>query len=162
MSSPEAFLTCVTQELASIPNVCFYSLATFDVQEVDVRSGDRTIDVTCVFARGSQAQGCRIVIQLVTDGPPYSASMEAEALRGELANGELEREASTSFTGLEAGTYNVSIYDMGVGVDGTFDLDRSLYNELIEVKNLSLTVEPVPTITSTSASPGMTCTSPLR
>ena len=160
MSSPEAFLTCVTQELASIPNVCFYSLATFDVQEVDVRSGDRTIDVTCVFARGSQAQGCRIVIQLVTDGPPYSASMEAEALRGELANGELEREASTPFTDLEAGTYNVLIYD--VGMDGTFDLNRTLYNEQFEVKNLSLIVEPVPTITSTSASPGMTCTSPLR
>ena len=160
MSSPEAFLTCVTQELASIPNICFYSLATFDVQEVDVRSGDRTIDVTCVFARGSQAQGCRIVIQLVTDGPPYSASMEAEALRGELANGELEREASTSFTDLEAGTYNVLIYD--VGMDGTFDLNRTLYNEQFEVKNLSLIVEPVPTITSTSASPGMTCTSPLR
>ena len=160
MSSPEAFLTCVTQELASIPNICFYSLATFDVQEVDVRSGDRTIDVTCVFARGSQAQGCRIVIQLVTDGPSYSASMEAEALRRELANGELEREASTSFTDLEAGTYNVLIYD--VGMDGTFDLNRTLYNEQFEVKNLSLIVEPVPTITSTSASPGMTCTSPLR
>ena len=85
--------------------------------------------------------------------------MEAEALRVELANGELEREASTSFTGLEAGTYNVLIYD--VGVNGTFDLNRSLYNELIEV-NLSLIVEPVPTITSTSASPGTTCTSPLR
>ena len=142
-----------------IPNVCFYSLATFDVQEVDVRSGDRKIDVTCVFATGSQALGCRIVIQLVSDGPPHPPSMEAEALRGELDNGELEREASTSFTDLEAGTYNVLIYDMGV--NGTFDLDRSLYNELIEVY-LSLTVEPVPTITSTSASPGMTCTSSLR
>ena len=140
-----------------IPNVCFYSLATFDVQEVDVRSGDRTIDVTCVFATGSQALGC--LIQLVSDSPPHPPSMEAEALRGELANGELEREASTSFTDLEAGTYNVLIYD--VGVNGTFDLNRSLYNELIEV-NLSLIVEPVPTITSTSASPGMTCTSPLR
>ena len=129
---------------------------------MDVRSGDRTIDVTCGFATGSQAQGCHIVIQLVSDGPPHPPSMEAEATRGELANGELGREALTSFTDLEAGTYNVSIYDMGVGVDGTFDLDRSLYNELIEVKNLSLIVEPVPTITSTSASPGMTCTSPLR
>ena len=146
--------------MASIPNVCFYSLATFDVQEVEVRSGDGTIDVTCGFARGSQSQGCLIVVQLVSDGPPHSPSMEVEALRVELANGELEREASTSFTHLEAGTYNVSIYD--VGVDGTFDLDRSLYNELIEVKNLSLIVELVPTITSTSASPGMSCTSPLR
>ena len=143
-----------------IPNVCFYSLATFDVQELEVRSGDGTIVVTCVFATGSQAQGCRIVVQLVSDGPPHSPSMEVEALRGELANGELEREASTSFTDLEAGTYNVLIYD--VGVDGTFDLDKSLYNELIEVKNLSLIVEPVPTITSTSASPGMSCTAPLR
>ena len=125
---------------------------------MEVRSGDRTIVVTCGFARGSQAQGCRIVIQLVSDGLPHPPSMEVEALRRELANGELEREASTSFT-LEAGTYNVLIYD--VGVDGTFDLNRSLYNELIEV-NLSLIVEPVPTITSTSASPGMTCTSPLR
>ena len=151
---------CVTQGLASIPNVCFYSLATFDVQELDVRSGDRIIDVTCVFARGSQAQGCFIVIQLVTDGPPHPPSMEAEALRGELANGELEREASTSFTDLEAGTYNVLIFD--VGVDGTFDLDRSLYNELIEVKNLSQIVEPVPSVTSTSASPGVSCTAPLR
>ena len=85
--------------------------------------------------------------------------MEMEALRVELANGELEREASTSFTDLEAGTYKVLIYD--VGVDGMFDLDMSLYNELIKVKNLSLIVEPVPTITSTSA-PGMTCASPLR
>ena len=113
----------------------------------------------CV-CKGSQSQGCRIVVQLVSDGPPHSPSMGAEALRGELANGELEREASTSFTDLEAGTYNVLIYD--VEVDGTFDLDKSLYNELIEVKNMSLIVEPVPTITSTSASPGMSCTSPLR
>ena len=143
-----------------ITNICFYSLATFDVQEVEVRSRDRTIDVTCGFATGSQVQGCFIVIRLVRNGPPHPPSMEAEALRVELANGELEREASTSFTDLEAGTYNVLIYD--VGVDGTFDLDKSLYNELIEVKNLSLIVVPVPTITSTSASPGMTCTSPLR
>ena len=77
--------------------------------------------------------------------------MEAEALRRELANGELEREASTSFTDLEAGTYNVLIYD--VGVDGTFDLDKSLYDEQFESKNL-LPIEPVPT--STSVSPGMT------
>ena len=127
---------------------------------MEVRRGNGTIDVTCVFATGSHAQGCLIVIQLVTDGPPHPPSMGAEALRRELANGELEREASTSFTDLEAGTYNVLIYD--VGVDGTFDLDKSLYNEQFEVKNLSLIVEPVPTITSTSASPGMTCTSPLR
>ena len=126
---------------------------------MEVRSGDGTIDVTCGFARGSQSQGCLIVVQLVSDGPPHSPSMEVEALRVELANGELEREASTSFTHLEAGTYNVSIYD--VGVDGTFDLDKSLYNEQFEI-NLSQIVEPVPTITSTSASPGMTCTSPLR
>ena len=135
------------KELASmryiIPNVCFYSLATFDVQEVDVRSGDRTIVVTCVFATGSQAQGCHIVIQLVSDGPPHPPSMEAEALRVELANGELEREALTSFTGLEAGTYNVLIYD--VGVNGTFDLDIEIY--------LSPSIE---TRTSTSASPGTT------
>ena len=91
------------------------------------------------------------MIQLVTDGLPHPPSMEAEALRRELANGELEREASTSFTDLEAGTYNVLIYD--VGVDGTFDLDKSLYNEQFEIKNL-LPIEPVPT--STSVSPGMT------
>ena len=143
-----------------IPTVCFYSLATFDVQDWDVRGGAKAIHVMCVFAKGSQSQGCRIVVQLVSDGPPHSPSMEAEPLRGELANGELEREASTSFTDLEAGTYNVLIYD--VGVDGTFDLDKSLYNELIEVKNLSLIVESVPNITSASASPGISCTSPLR
>ena len=116
-----------------------------------VRSGDRTIYVTCVFATGSQAQGCRI--ELVTDGPPHLPSMEAEALRGE-ANGELEREASTSFTDLEAGTYNVLIFDMGV--NGTFDLNnKSLYHELIEI--FSPSIEPVQTHTSTSTVtfPGM-------
>ena len=135
-----------------IPNICFYSLATFDVQEVEVMSGHGTIYVTCVFATGSQAQGCRI--ELVTDGPPHLPSMEAEARRGELANGELEREASTSFTDLEAGTYNVLIFD--IGVDGTFDLNnKSLHHELIEI--FSPSIEPVQTHTSTSTvtSPGM-------
>ena len=126
-----------------------YSLATFDVQDWDIRRGDGALNVTCVFATGSLAQGCRI--ELVSDGPPHPPSMEAEALRVELANGELEREASTSFTDLEAGTYNVLIYD--VGVNGTFDLDKSLYNELIEIKNFSPSIEPV--LTSTSASPGI-------
>ena len=76
------------------------------------------------------------MIQLVSEGPPHQPSMEAEALRVELANGELEREASTSFTDLEAGTYNVLIYD--VGVDGEYNLEKSVYNELIALLEFSL------------------------
>ena len=131
----------------------FLFLATFDLQKEDVRKGSGTLNVTCVFARGSHAKGCHIVIRLMTYGQPHSASMEAR--RGELANGELEREVSTSFTDLEAGTYNVSIYD--VGVNGEYNLEKSVYNEVIVLLEFSLLPTSSVTVMATVPPTGKKC-----
>ena len=134
-----------------IPNFYFLFLATFDVQKTDVKKEGGALNVTCVFASGSQARGCFIVIWVVSDGPSYSKSTEARRIK--LDGGELQRDASVSFMGLKAGTYSVLIFD--VGVNGEYDLDKSLYNELIEIRKLSQTIELIPTITFTSAFTGM-------
>lgn len=85
------------------------------------------VKVTCIFARGSMAQGCLVII--VPVGHQSSVVYSERALRQE-TNAALSQNASQSFN-LSLGTYNILIFD--VEADGSVDLMRRLYNEIISV-----------------------------
>lgn len=108
-------------------HVYYLPTATFDVQGESITCDHGVVKVTCIFARGSMAQGCLIVIVRV--GSQSSTVHSERALRQE-SNGVLSQNTSHSFN-LSVGTYNIVIFD--VEADGHVDLMRWLYNEIINV-----------------------------
>lgn len=107
--------------------VCILLAATFDVQGESVTCDQGMVKVTCIFARGSMAQGCLVII--VPVGHQSSVVYSERALRQE-TNAALSQNASHSFN-LSLGTYNILILD--IEADGFVDETRRLYNEIISV-----------------------------
>ena len=74
------------------PSVTY--LATYDVQHVKLRDRGGNLSIQCVFASGSQAQGCHVEIR--------NSSIEVNITRSG---------RPLSVTGLAQGSYEVLIYD---------------------------------------------------
>ncbi|CAI8009840.1 hypothetical protein GBAR_LOCUS6564 [Geodia barretti] len=77
------------------------SLSTFDVQNVEVRLTNTEYEITCYFASGSEARGCRIV--LINDEGEGREECNAQRLEGV---GEAVIKAT-----LPAGEYSLLVYD---------------------------------------------------
>ena len=95
--------------------------ATFDVQGESISCNQGVVWITCIFARGSLAKGCLIIIAPV--GNHSSTVPPKRALRQE-SNDSLSQNASHSFD-LSVGPYNILILD--VEADESVDLMRRLY-----------------------------------
>lgn len=95
--------------------VYYLPTATFDVQGESITCDQGVVKITCIFARGSMAQGCLIVILPV--GSQSSIKHSEKSLRQE-SNGVLSRYTSHSFN-LSVDTYNIVIFD--VEADGHVD-----------------------------------------
>ena len=74
---------------------------TFDVQNVEVRLINNEYEITCYFATGSRARGCRIV--LINDQGEGKEECNAQRLEGV---GEAVMKAT-----LPAGEYSLLVYD---------------------------------------------------
>ena len=90
-------------------------IATRDVQDAEISEGSlhNSICVTCIFARGTSAQGCYISLleyhgSVATNTTGLSIEREGDSLN---ATGCIED--------LEEGLYHVVVYD--IDADGTID-----------------------------------------
>ena len=80
------------------PSVTY--LATYDVQHVKLHDRGGNLFILCVFASGSQAQGCHMEIR--------NSSIEVNITR---SGRPLSHTAEKTVTGLAQGSYEVLIYD---------------------------------------------------
>ena len=85
--------------------LCFLFTATFDVQRLEPAISE----VTCMFACGSVARGCRVIVTLQQGD--FTEHMDAIRETN-------SRQASVNFTGLQNGTYAVIAFD--IDPDGSF------------------------------------------
>ena len=94
-------------------------IATYDVQDVKVKEIKGAVSVTCFFAAGSQAQGCRVIFKSncsISDDPDINRKGD-------------ESEVEQVFS-LPNGTYEIAIYD--IEADGTqseypaYELDKQI------------------------------------
>ena len=104
------------------------SIATYDVQDAEISEGINSICITCIFARGTSAQGCYISLLQKHD----SVATNTTGLR-------IEKGDSLNATGcienLEGGLYHVAVYD--IDADGTIDWHNSA---LLLSTSLNLTI----------------------
>ena len=105
-----------------------------------------------MFAVGSQARGCFVIISRLGASPPFIN--ELLAFRDEM-DGEYTGPATASFTGLSAGIYSVVILD--IESDGSFNRSKkSLYEEVVIIDGPVKTsaMSPTPTTrVATTATP---------
>ena len=77
--------------------------ATYDVQDVELRGGRENISIQCVFASGSQARGCLVVIR--NSSTDKITSFFINVTRNSSS------QAEQTLTGLTPGSYEVLIFD---------------------------------------------------
>ena len=106
------------------------------------------ISIICIFAEGSQARGCVVIISRRGAEPSVVNNFEASREQG-IGN------ATASFTGLPAGIYSVVILD--IESDGSIDRSKkSLYEEVVIIDGPVMTSATSPTPTTrvaTAATP---------
>jgi len=103
---------------------CYYTylftLATYDVQDAEISEGINSICITCIFARGTSAQGCYISLLQNHDSVPTNTTSLRIEREGDSLN------ATGCIEDLEGGLYHVVVYD--IVADGTIDLhNRALF-----------------------------------
>lgn len=125
---------CYSRMLISLMTFlyCMYMYTTCPQQHLlflgESITGDHgVVKVTCIFARGSMAQGCLIVIVPVGN---QSSTVHSEIALRQESNGVLSQNTSHSYN-LSVGTYSIVIFD--VEADGHVNLMRWLYNERINI-----------------------------
>ena len=116
-------------------------LATFDVQNGNLRKESGHICFTCYFHLGSQSQGCYIEYNsLITDY--YSGNITI------MTSSVNTSTASKCVTGIYTSNYNVTFYDMDYNnVPYTTEYAVKLTNQSVTGLSPSLT----PTLTTTSS-----------
>ena len=94
-------------------------LATYGVQEAEITEDSlrNSICITCIFARGTSAQGCYISLQENHD----SVTTNTTGLRIEKEGGSLN--ATGCIENLDGGLYHVVVYD--IEANGTVDWHNS-------------------------------------
>ena len=107
--------------------------ATYDVQNVELHGGTRSIFIQCVFASGSQARGCRVEIR------NSSIQMIQNITR---IDDSLSHTADQTVTGLAPGSYEVLIFDWER--DGSFASTPSYTGHI----NVTAEVRSVPPTTT--------------
>ena len=121
---------------------------TFDVQAIEVTPGAGSVMVTCSFAEGSAAQGCRIVVSLNSSNV---------ATRDALRKDQFANTSSAHVAGLSPGYYSVMVFDLEM--NGT----ASFIGVLTEEVNIT---NPVPSSSVRPSLPcklgGLTCTQSLN
>ncbi len=110
------------------------------MQETNVTHEGGSITVTCTFARGSEAIGCRAFVFL-RDMPSKSPDPK-DALRAD----NTSPTSTITFTGLQNGTYIVDIVD--IEVDGTSDNEK-----YASVHRVIITDVPAPTPPGSTPAP---------
>ena len=80
--------------------------ATYDVQDVELHGGGGNISIQCVFASGSQARGCHVVI--INSSTDKITSFSINITR---SGSPLSHTAEQTVTGLALGSYEVFIFD---------------------------------------------------
>ena len=107
--------------------------ATYGVQEAKISEGNllNSICITCIFARGTSAQGCYISLLENHD----SVATNTTGLRIEREGDSLN--ATGCIEDLEGGLYHVVVYD--VEADGTVDWQN---RALVIIVALNLTSTP--------------------
>ena len=124
-------------------------IATFDIRGIEVGGQGGNINVTCIFARGSEAKGCMVSVTYLANASESPVMKNADR---RVVNGQLSQTASTVFTGLQNGTYMVIATD--VEVDGSFDLGREAESQVVIIIDAqSSTSTPSSTLPSTSPTP---------
>ena len=118
--------------------------ATFDVQGESITCDQGLLKITCIFARGSLAQGCLIVIVPVGN----ESSVYSEKALRQNVNNVLSQNASHFFN-LSLGTYNILILD--VEADGSVDTMRRLYSEIRSVNPSCVLPSPTASLPATSS-----------
>ena len=94
------------------------SIATYGVQEAEITEDTlrNSICITCIFARGTSAQGCYISL-LYHDGSVTTNTTGLGIERGDSLN------ATGCIEDLEGGLYHVAVHD--IEADGTVDWQNS-------------------------------------
>ncbi len=120
------------------------------MQETNATPEGGSIIVTCTFARGSEALGCRAFVFL--RDMPGDSPKPKNALRAD----NMSRTSTVTFTGLQNGTYIVVILD--IEADGTSDNEKEAHLRLV-----TITDAPAPTppgSTPATSSPTVPSASP--
>ena len=97
------------------------------------------ISIICIFAEGSQARGCFVIISRLGTEPSVVKNSEASREQG-IGN------ATASFTGLPAGIYSIAILD--IEEDGSIESRESLYEEVVIIDGPVMTSAASPTPTT--------------
>lgn len=120
--------------------LCCVCTATFDVQQTTVSAGGGAIDVTCKFARGSSAKGCRAFV--LSFSPSISSPDPMDAIRMNESN-KLASTASARFTRLQNGSYLVFVADI--------EDDKSITCENCQLYSKRLIITDAPPINPPSS-----------
>ena len=120
-------------------------LATYDVQYQEVNNHGGVINVTCIFAKGSQAQGCFITITQLLLEANYTNVWDSEAFR------DSDQNATASFVGLPAGNYSSLILDIEENgtIDRYFTPHFNIFSIIHNVMTTFVSITPVPTAIGT-------------